>query len=151
MILTDEEVDAEFEKLGMFPCVRGLVFTAETLDAFEAAAHKYHGNGAVEPIPTPAEIKAARSRIGVTQTQAAMLARVPLRVWQRWETGEAPMHTVFWEIFDMKTGLENILDLYREPDSGYTANVPGSLIEDVASTGPDKGLDEPAESSRRNT
>ena len=147
MILTDEEVYAEFEKLGMFPCLRDLVFTAETLDAFEVAAHKYHGHDAVEPIPTPADIKAARARIGITQTQAAMLSRVPLRVWQRWETGEAPMHTVFWEIFDMKTGLENILDLYREPDSAYTANVPGSLIEDVVSTDQNKGLDEPAESS----
>ena len=53
--------------------------------------------------PSPAEIKAAREALGLTQTQAAAAVYVPLRTWQRWESGDAPMHPAFWELFDKKT------------------------------------------------
>lgn len=53
--------------------------------------------------PSPAEIKGARESLGISQTQAGAIVYVTLRAWQRWESGEAPMHPAFWELFDKKT------------------------------------------------
>jgi DNA-binding transcriptional regulator YiaG len=57
--------------------------------------------------PTPAEIRAARKRSGLTQTSAATLIGKPLRTWQGWETAEGidahrKMDAALWELWQLK-------------------------------------------------
>lgn len=53
-------------------------------------------------IPTPAEIKAARTMAGLTQTQAAEKVYKTLRGWQKWESGAHEMDAAYWELFLIK-------------------------------------------------
>jgi DNA-binding transcriptional regulator YiaG len=53
--------------------------------------------------PTPAEIRAAREALGLTQTDAAALVHTTCRVWQQWEAGDRRMHPAFFELFIRKT------------------------------------------------
>ena len=53
--------------------------------------------------PSPAAIRAARESCGLTQAQAGAVVHATLRAWQRWESGDAPMHPAFWELFGKKT------------------------------------------------
>lgn len=57
--------------------------------------------------PNPKQIKAARKRLGLTQTQAGAIVGVTLRAWQYWETGNRKMDRAKWELFLIKTGLKN--------------------------------------------
>lgn len=52
--------------------------------------------------PKPEEIKTARERAGLTQTEAAALIYCTLRGWQDWEGGQRAMHPAFWELFRLK-------------------------------------------------
>lgn len=61
--------------------------------------------------PTPAEIRALRERLGLTQAQAAALLYSNARTWENWEAPlESPenrrMHPAMWELFRIKTGSE---------------------------------------------
>ena len=49
--------------------------------------------------PTPDEIRAARHRAGLSQSQAARLIHSTLRSWQAWEAGERRMHPGLWKLF----------------------------------------------------
>ena len=58
--------------------------------------------------PAPAEIRSARERAGLTQTQAAQLVHGTLRAWQGWEAPEGEpsarrMHPGLWELFLLKS------------------------------------------------
>lgn len=53
--------------------------------------------------PTPEQVKDARQRAGLTQTQAAELVYSKLRSWQQWEAGDRAMHPGLWELFRIKT------------------------------------------------
>lgn len=53
--------------------------------------------------PTPAEVRARREQLGLTQTAAAAVVHTKLRAWQQWEAGERAMHPAFWELFTLKT------------------------------------------------
>jgi len=53
-------------------------------------------------VPTPEQIKQARTDAGLTQTQAAALLYKTCRAWQKWESGEAKMDKVFFELFNIK-------------------------------------------------
>jgi putative transcriptional regulator len=53
--------------------------------------------------PTPDEIRAERSRLGLTQTEAGALIYASLRAWQDWEAGLRRMHPAFWALFQLKT------------------------------------------------
>lgn len=60
--------------------------------------------------PTPNEIKQARIKAGLTQTQAAELIYSTMRTWQDWEGnpthGKVPrMHPGLWELFQAKVKL----------------------------------------------
>lgn len=57
------------------------------------------------PAPSPAEVRAARERIGYSQTAAAVIYRT-LRTWQAWESGDTPMDPAFWELWKHKVGIE---------------------------------------------
>lgn len=57
--------------------------------------------------PRPDEIRAARERAGLTQTEAAALIQSTLRAWQGWEATEGEqgarrMHPGLWELFQIK-------------------------------------------------
>ena len=52
--------------------------------------------------PTPTEIRAAREKASLTQTQAAELIHCTLRGWQEWEAGNRRMHPAIWELFQLK-------------------------------------------------
>lgn len=52
--------------------------------------------------PTPAQIKAKRAEVGLTQTQCAELLYSGCRKWQAWEGGEQRMHPALWELFNIK-------------------------------------------------
>jgi putative transcriptional regulator len=58
--------------------------------------------------PTPSEVRAARERAGLTQTEAATLIHTSLRGWQQWEAPvDTPdhrrMHPAFFELFLLKS------------------------------------------------
>ncbi len=59
--------------------------------------------------PKPAEVRAARERAGLTQTQAAEKISGTLRAWQNYEADEGTpdhrrMHPGLFELFLIKTG-----------------------------------------------
>lgn len=51
---------------------------------------------------TPADIRSARERAGLTQTQAAAIVNRTLRTWQHWEAGTRTMGQGFQELFRLK-------------------------------------------------
>ena len=58
--------------------------------------------------PTPQEIKVVRRQTRLTQTEAGRVIYVSLRTRQNWEYGVRPMPLASWELFKIKTGLNNI-------------------------------------------
>lgn len=54
-------------------------------------------------MPSPAEIREARHRAGLTQAQAAALVGVQPRAWRYWEGGGRKMGAAVWELFLIKT------------------------------------------------
>ena len=57
-------------------------------------------------VPSPAEIREARHRAGLTQAAAASLVGVKTRAWQYWEGGGRKMDKAKWELFLIKTGTK---------------------------------------------
>jgi len=57
--------------------------------------------------PTAAEVRAARKKAGLTQTQAAQVIYSTLSAWQKWESDEGAearrMHPALFELFLLKT------------------------------------------------
>lgn len=56
-------------------------------------------------VPSKFEIKAARERAGLTQTEAAALVSRSKPTWQRWESGKTPMDPIRWGVFLTKTKI----------------------------------------------
>lgn len=54
--------------------------------------------------PTATTIRDARLAAGLTQSEAAHVARVSLRTWQHWEAGDRAMPPGLFELFMLKTG-----------------------------------------------
>jgi putative transcriptional regulator len=59
--------------------------------------------------PEPAEIRKARERAEMTQTEAGQLVRSSMRAWQQWEAGERRMHPGLWELFQIKAGSPGLI------------------------------------------
>lgn len=53
--------------------------------------------------PTPAKIKEARTKAGLTQAKAAELVHGSESGWRKWEAGDRPMNLAAWELFLIKT------------------------------------------------
>ena len=53
-------------------------------------------------VPTPAQIRAARTAAGLTQTEAGAIIYSSLRAWQNWEAGVRHMHPQLWESWQAK-------------------------------------------------
>ena len=66
------------------------------------ANHPNRGRKDPAANPDPDDIRAARERAGLTQTQAAALIYCTLRGWQDWEAGARRMHPAFWELWRLK-------------------------------------------------
>jgi transcriptional regulator with XRE-family HTH domain len=69
--------------------------------------------------PTPGELKEARERLGLTQTEAARLTRTALRTWQHWEQpedqiGHRRMPAALWELFIAKTVIPGLAERIEE-------------------------------------
>lgn len=47
-------------------------------------------------------LREARIKAGLTQSQAAGLVHVTTRAWQNWESGDRVPHPAFVELFDIK-------------------------------------------------
>ena len=58
--------------------------------------------------PSPADIRAARDRAGLTQQQAAELAGVDRGTWARYEIGMRPIPLPTWRYWLHIVGLERI-------------------------------------------
>jgi len=56
--------------------------------------------------PTKEEVVAARKLVGITQAHAATLVHSALRSWQQWEAGHRKMHPAIWELFQIKTRIQ---------------------------------------------
>ena len=59
--------------------------------------------------PTSKQIRSAREKAGLTQTEAAGLVYSTLRTWQNWEADSLSpehrsMHPAIYELFLIKTG-----------------------------------------------
>ena len=54
-------------------------------------------------MPSPSDIREARHRAGLTQSQAAALVGVQPRAWRYWEGGGRKMDKAKWELFLIKT------------------------------------------------
>lgn len=69
--------------------------------------------------PTPAQIRAAREIVGLTQTEAAAKVYATLNTWQRWESEDPAygraMPPGMFELFLLKTRQARLEDLL-EPD-----------------------------------
>jgi len=71
--------------------------------------HPNRGKGGRCKNPTPAAIRAARERAGMTQQEAADSICSSLRTWEDWEGGRARMHPAFFRLFRIltTTGLQS--------------------------------------------
>lgn len=54
-------------------------------------------------MPSPADIRASRLSLGLTQAQAGELVGVTDRAWRYWERGERVMPRGMWELWVIKT------------------------------------------------
>lgn len=63
---------------------------------------KFTSEYVVTTMPSPADIRAARLRAGLTQAQAAALVGVQPRAWRYWEGGGRKMGAAVWELFQIK-------------------------------------------------
>lgn len=67
------------------------------------AAHPNRGSPkGLAANPEPADIIAARTKAGLTQSAAAALVHTTCRAWQQWEAGDRRMHPAFFELFNLK-------------------------------------------------
>ena len=55
-----------------------------------------------DPLPTPADIKAARLAAKLTQTEAAALVYRRLNSWQDWEAGNRHIDPGLWDLFNRR-------------------------------------------------
>lgn len=56
--------------------------------------------------PTPEQIRKARAKHGLTQTEAAALVYYTLSGWQRLEQGERDMQPAVWEYWQIRANQE---------------------------------------------
>jgi putative transcriptional regulator len=80
--------------------------------------HPQRGRGARPGrAPTPEQVLDARTRAGMTQTEAAHLIYCTLSAWQRWEQGERTMHPALYEAFTHKADASPWPRPWTPPDA----------------------------------
>ena len=63
---------------------------------------------AADPSPTPAQIRAAREGLGITQDAAGRLAGVTRVAWARYEIGTRRMPGTLWRYWRHVAGIERM-------------------------------------------
>lgn len=58
--------------------------------------------------PTPADVRALRSHLGLTQTEFGKLSHCSLRTVQDWEHGKREMPLGIWELYLLKSGQRKL-------------------------------------------
>ncbi len=67
--------------------------------------------------PLPATVRRARELAGLTQKDAGALVHTTWRVWAQWEAGDRRQHPATFELFLIKTKLQNHPELDQDlPD-----------------------------------
>jgi len=74
--------------------------------------HPNRGRRVAGTSPTPADIRAARVQLGLTQREAAQLVHATEKAWARWELSpdcdeHRAMHAGLWELFQLKTATQH--------------------------------------------
>tara|TARA_Y100000114_G_C11711130_1_gene303542 strand:+ start:655 stop:996 length:342 start_codon:yes stop_codon:yes gene_type:complete len=68
--------------------------------------------------PTPEQVKAARTAVGHSQTQAAETIYKATRTWQQWEAGDRVMDPALFELYCIKANKiinsDNEINLVRQ-------------------------------------
>lgn len=59
--------------------------------------------------PTPEQVKEARKRSNLTQTQAAEVIYKNVLAWQRYEAGDRGMDAALFELFLLKTAQQELV------------------------------------------
>lgn len=77
----------------------------------------------------PADIIAARESLGLTQTQAAALIDLKLRMWQRYESGASVMSPLMWQVWRIRAGIDHPSRILSRSSKS------GSLIDDAIDAG----------------
>lgn len=54
--------------------------------------------------PTAKQVREYRDRANKTVVESSALIYLSRRMWHKYESGEAPMHPAFFELFKLKTG-----------------------------------------------
>lgn len=58
--------------------------------------------------PTAEQVKLARSKVKLTQAQAADIVDSAVRIWRYYEAGQRKMPSAIWELFLLKTGQKKL-------------------------------------------
>ncbi len=77
-------------------------------------ANRSKGNRTEKSSPTGDEIRTARERSKLTQTEAAAVIYGTLRGWQDYEGEQRRMHPGLFELFQIKTGQSRKFKLQEE-------------------------------------
>ena len=64
--------------------------------------------------PSPNTLRNARTKLGITQVQAARLAFVSLRAWVKYESGERAIPAPTWALFRLLAGITTLGQIRRE-------------------------------------
>ena len=96
---------------------------------------------AVTKMPSPADIKDARHRAGLTQSEAAYIVGAKERAWRYWESGGRKMDLAAWNLFnavqvliDVNYTLQGMFLRGKLDDDGLSLRERvQSILNDVAS------------------
>ena len=85
--------------------------------------------------PSPHDVRDARERAGLTQTQAGALVHTTCRTWQQWEAepgskDHRSMHPAFWDLFNNK--IASVLPLLEEIGMTTTTKAQRRLAHEQA-------------------
>ncbi len=83
--------------------------------------------------PAPDEIRRLRLAAGLSPAEAAKGVYAAPGAWEQWETGERPMHPVFWRNFKIsvsKTIVGRVTSQLMDPDDPFTY-----MVRDVEKKG----------------
>ena len=64
--------------------------------------------------PSSNTVRNARTRLGLTQAQAARLAFVSLRAWVKYESGERAISAPTWALFRLLAGMTTLRQMRGE-------------------------------------
>ena len=73
-----------------------------------ALSHDVRTNPSPFRNPTAEEVIQLRQNAGMSQAEAAKSVHASRAAWSQWETGERPMHPVFWRLFRVAVSKKTV-------------------------------------------